>query len=457
MHRSNPFKAIQIALLAIGLGAALAPAAGASTVSLDPSGALVVSAGPERNSLGLQQPGEEDGRLVIYDGAPGTTMSATTPACEPRGEDAVICSWNPSAGVRVDLGAGDDWGYVSSGLAANAVFTLSGGEGDDELAASLDGQATTLDGGPGNDKLKGGKGADTLRGGEGNDELTGAAGPDRLLGEGGDDLLSGDGNKGAYADVIDGGAGFDTIESDWEDEVSGTLTVSVTLAGGADDGRPGEGDDVRNVESITTHQGSVLIGTDAAEHLEAFQTLAPTTLTGNGGDDELKGGGGSDRLDGGKGNDTLDAGFGDDTIIGGPGRDVIYGDRRGGDCGPLWCTLPYGNDTIDARDGEVDSVSCGAGEDRVTADPNDVVASDCETVVRAAPAKGGRRACVVPQLRGLKLRAAKAGLRKGGCRAKVRFVRSRKVPRGKVVRASAKPRKHLKRGAFVTLTVSKGR
>jgi hypothetical protein len=56
----------------------------------------------------------------------------------------------------------------------------------------------------------------------------------------------------------------------------------------------------------------------------------------------------------------------------------------------LWCKYPYGNDTIDARDGEIDSISCGAGADAVLADAADVVAPDCETVTRsgAAPAPG---------------------------------------------------------------------
>jgi hypothetical protein len=83
-------------------------------------------------------------------------------------------------------------------------------------------------------------------------------------------------------------------------------------------------------------------------------------------------------------------------LIGGLGRDTISGDLAGGDCGPLWCTYPYGNDTIEARDGEVDSITCGAGTDTVSADAQDVVASDCETVTRgasgSAPAAGSGRA-----------------------------------------------------------------
>jgi hypothetical protein len=54
------------------------------------------------------------------------------------------------------------------------------------------------------------------------------------------------------------------------------------------------------------------------------------------------------------------------------------------------CTVPFGNDTIDARDGEADNVDCGPGEDKVLADAADTV-SGCETIERpgaAAPAPG---------------------------------------------------------------------
>jgi Ca2+-binding RTX toxin-like protein len=60
-----------------------------------------------------------------------------------------VCDWSPAAGVRVDLGDGDDWGDVSDELPANARFTLSGGAGNDKLQADV--QGSTLDGGPGND------------------------------------------------------------------------------------------------------------------------------------------------------------------------------------------------------------------------------------------------------------------------------------------------------------------
>jgi hypothetical protein len=62
-----------------------------------------------------------------------------------------------------------------------------------------------------------------------------------------------------------------------------------------------------------------------------------------------------------------------------------------GDCGPLWCKYPFGNDTIYAQDGEVDTISCGWGTDTVYADAADVVDGDCENVTRNGAAPGPQK------------------------------------------------------------------
>ena len=41
------------------------------------------------------------------------------------------------------------------------------------------------------------------------------------------------------------------------------------------------------------------------------------------------------------------------------------------------CTTPFGNDVIEARDGEQDTIDCGVGEDRAVVDAVDVVAANC--------------------------------------------------------------------------------
>jgi hypothetical protein len=237
----RPITPSLVATSLLAATAITAPLAGATTVSYAPDGALLVTAAPgERNGLSLQT--EYSGpRLVVYEGA-ASTGSATLvpgPGCEVQGTTAVVCPWTPSAGVRVDLGDGDDRAALSSELPPGAAITLAGGDGVDDLQASYDSGPVTLDGGAGNDKLVGGAG-----------------------------------------------------------------------------------------------------------------------------------------------DDDIDGGFGDDVIVGGAGRDLVSADRRNGDCGPLWCTFPYGNDTIDVRDGQRDSVTCGPGRDSVKADRIDVVSPDCERVRR---------------------------------------------------------------------------
>ena len=87
------------------------------------------------------------------------------------------------------------------------------------------------------------------------------------------------------------------------------------------------------------------------------------------------------------GADAINGGYGHDTIVGGPGQDVINGDG-GSYCGYYTCSVPFGNDTIKARDGEVDQIECGVGEDNVEADAIDVVAASCEKVDKAGGSGG---------------------------------------------------------------------
>lgn len=372
-------------LLAAALCAAALPAAAdASTITREADGTLVYTAGPGAdNSMSVQ--GTDDRTSMTFYGGEADAATAWPDGCSSDslyGGRSVTCAW-PTA-VRVDAGDGDDWIVPTSN--ADFPITLLGGPGADRLESAHPG--SVLDGGAGSDTLTGGKGPDVLRGGDGNDKLAGNDGSDRLEGGAGDDVLMPDGYERVNADVVDGGPGFDSVEFDYSsrfDDVDPPVTI--TLAGGADDGRPDERDDLQGVEKVWLSIGGSFTGTEGADELRLAQVGTPSVLTGLGGNDRLRGGDGEDRLDGGVGDDHLDAGFGDDRIVGGPGRDTIFGDLAGGDCGPAWCKYPYGNDMIEARDGEVDSITCGAGTDIVEADAQDVVAPDCEDVRRAAAPK----------------------------------------------------------------------
>jgi Ca2+-binding RTX toxin-like protein len=189
--------------------------------------------------------------------------------------------------------------------------------------------------------------------------------------------------------VVDGGPGTDTIDGDYSSrfrDSTAPVGLSFTMGGGADDGRPGESDNIVNVERLMLSESPRYVGSEGNDFVKVAQSTNAGSLAGLGGDDDLSGADGMETIDGGAGNDRVVGGFNDDVLTGGPGRDQIIGDLPTGDCGPLWCKYPFGNDTINAQDGEVDTISCGWGTDTVYADAADVVDKDCETVTRAGAA-----------------------------------------------------------------------
>jgi Ca2+-binding RTX toxin-like protein len=143
-----------------------------------------------------------------------------------------------------------------------------------------------------NDRIVGNDGPQTINGGRGTDTIEGL---------GGDDLLEG----GPDADVVNGGAGVDTVV--YARVLPG---VSISLNGIADDGSPGEGDNIRGtVENA--------IGTASADQF--FGNAAANLFDGGGGNDLFTGRDGDDRLYGRKGDDTFNGGPGTDLCAQGPG------------------------------------------------------------------------------------------------------------------------------------------
>ena len=138
------------------------------------------------------------------------------------------------------------------------------------------------------------------------------------------------------------------------------------MDGVANDGRPGEGDNVVNVEKIESHVSGTLAGGAGDDELTVWANIdeGNSTLIGNGGNDKLTAGDYQDNLDGGPGNDVLNAGFGNDVVTGGPGQDTILADATSASCGwySYTCKIPFGNDVVNARDGEADTIDCGVGE-----------------------------------------------------------------------------------------------
>jgi Ca2+-binding RTX toxin-like protein len=234
--------------------------------------------------------------------------------------------------------------------------TITAEEGDDDVY-----------GGDGNDTIYGGDGGDTLNGDDGDDSVTGGDGGDSIYGGGGNDTIdTTDGGIGLFdnpypplptdpdvmndRDVVDGGAGDDTIRTgDDRDTITGG-TGNDTIDAGIDDdsvdggaGRDtivgGEGND-----SITGGTGDDLIygglspafpdslnipdDTDLVPDngLDVINAGAGNdTVYGMDDDDTIQGGSGDDYLDGGIDDDVVTGGSGDDTLVGGQGDDRLSG------------------------------------------------------------------------------------------------------------------------------------
>lgn len=255
------------------------------------------------------------------------------------GPDALLDYSARTAGIQVDLAAGEANGPAGEHDLLAGFRQLTTGSGDDVLIGTA--AADQLDGGPGADRLAGGPGADTLLGREGADRFPQGAGPDG-------------------ADLVSGGPGPDTV-----DYSARTTPVLATLGGLG--GAAGEGD--RLGSDVET-----LVGGAAADVLTG--SPAANRLAGNGGADLLRGRGGNDLEYGGPGDDTFDqeaASNGADRLDGGPGTDTVDYRARTGPVTVRLNGLPDDGaltEQDDARD--VEDARGGSGPDRLvgSAAPN---------------------------------------------------------------------------------------
>lgn len=199
----------------------------------------------------------------------------------------------------------------------------------DDTADVAGGTETIVLGEDGDDTLATADGVNHVDGGPGRDTIRGGPGADTIAGPA----------AGAPADDVDGGDGIDMVDLSARTD---PLTISLGDFPRIEGAAGGSGDDT-------------ILGTD----------LYYERLVGNDGDDVLRGGGGFDEIVGGNGHDTIDGGRGDDAIS------VV--------------------------DRAADTIACGAGRDQLRdlvvvdvvyemsawrgADPIDVVARDCDSLV----------------------------------------------------------------------------
>ena len=322
--------------------------------------------------------------LALSDsGADRQHIVSGTPCSMDTNFGAVLCPLDPSQPLRVEGSSGNDSLEIFSTDVSDAKpIALHGNAGNDEIEDAFGGGAgRVVTGGPGNDVVLGYHGNDSIDGGDGDDQVRGGAG---------DDEMWGDHYKGS-ADLLDGGPGTDTTE-EWgiPSDLTSQPRTNVTLDGVANDGRPGEGDNVIGIERIRVSVVGDYVGTDGADEIKVINpgNEGPSSLQGRSGNDILVAEDFDDMVDGGAGDDMVEGGRGNDTVTGGPGRDTIYGDATSSHCSWYSCKIPFGNDTINARDGEVDNIDCGIGTDTAVVDTVDIVAN-CENVGATAPSGGG--------------------------------------------------------------------
>ena len=192
--------------------------------------------------------------------------------------------------------------------------------------------------GPGNDVVVGTSAGETFALGAGDDAVSAGAGDDAIDGGPGNDSLRG----GPGADAMTGGDGADTATYD---ERGPSEPLNVTLATPGGDGAAGENDTLAGVENV-------------------LGGASNDVISGDDGPNMLVGGGGLDIIEGLAGNDVVHGGEARDVIVGGPGQDALFGE---GD-----------DDSINAFDGESDTVDCGPSiDDDAQVDAADAVAG-CE-------------------------------------------------------------------------------
>ena len=208
--------------------------------------------------------------------------------CPSVSATAVVCP--EPLRIELDLGDGDD----SLVDRTEQLETANGGSGDDRLESDQGGR---LNGDDGHDTLVGGRVSTLLSGGPGRDASYGGAGNDAFL--------VGDDGSEPVADLIDGGAGRDTV-----DYAGRSTPVRVELATDHEDATGGDGDDV-------------LVGDDRPNRLDGGR--GGDRVEGGGGDDSLTDHGGRRDVRGGTGDDRLEL-VGPSTVRCGAGFDRVYTD-----------------------------------------------------------------------------------------------------------------------------------
>jgi hypothetical protein len=334
----------KLALIAALAVSALVPAASqAATVSEPQTSTLTVDFGGHQ---GIQ---DIPVYTLKFEASPGEANDVTLGRDleQPSYADAVIVK---DAGAPLEPGANCD--RVSGGVeCAPPVGTFMDaagiqlGDGDDRFFITT---------GIPNVHVFGGPGADDLRSDGDDVTLSGGSGPDRIEGLGGEGVAS-------YAGRVTG--------------------VSVSLDGTANDGAPGEGDDVEGTIKVIGGSGpDVLTAPQGPDALGMKFASGP-------GDDVVTGGAGGDHLEGGPGRDQVLGNAGDDVIVGAADPDAVDG-GEGRDRLNVRTNMPARVSLDPARGDATFTHASGIEELRGGSGPDLVIGSDSAEAIDETP--GGR-------------------------------------------------------------------
>jgi Ca2+-binding RTX toxin-like protein len=257
----------------------------------------------------------EEGNDVLMGGRAGTGLyggSGDDIMYGRSGVDAVLADAAPDGSDQMYGGPGiDTIDYLARTTGVHA--SIDGVFGDD----GAPGEGDTM--GADFETIVGTHYDDVLIGNNSNNTISACGGMDVVYGMGGTDWINeGDGdNCGALntvgPDTIVGGAGTDTV---FYTGRSVGINVDLDNVYG-DDGGPGEGDSIIDVENLTsTGPADILTGNAGANTLRAgpgndivFGQDGNDAISGEGGNDSLFGGAGADELDGGDGDDLCNLGY----------------------------------------------------------------------------------------------------------------------------------------------------
>jgi Ca2+-binding RTX toxin-like protein len=366
---------------------------GSNTLSISGAGVSAVVQKFSSGNLGITLPGAEPaqpapttGQQILGDLAPLDTNPA---------EEGVQTQFDALGNIITNPDESKPDRADTLYDSANDDEIIAGG-GDDIIDA-LRGGSDWIKAGSGRDIVKGGAGDDIIELGTERDYAFGGAGDDRMYADKltpfGEVLAQTVAAPDQQADLMDGGAGDDTLVGDaGSDALFGGAGKDQMVGGAGDDNMFGD------LEAATvstnwhiTQQTTAGVNGSAPEvqlSVSGITTLPPSQgaadlMFGGVGNDFMVANGGDDYLNGGAGSDNMFGGIGADSLSGGEGDDGMHGDgytigvtrleyAAASDHGNDFLDGEGGNDTLWGW-GKDDVLYGGTGNDWLVGDAPDLV------------------------------------------------------------------------------------